>query len=45
MAERGFLPKVLAGRSRHGTPTIGIVLSSMGILCLASFNFTQVRGG
>lgn len=27
MAERGFLPKALASRSKHGTPTYGILLS------------------
>jgi hypothetical protein len=27
MAERGFLPRALARRSRHGTPTYGIILS------------------
>jgi hypothetical protein len=43
MAERGFLPKVLARRSRFGTPTLGIVLSSLGICSLVTFNFLQAR--
>eukprot|EP00803_Ostreobium_quekettii_P007487 evm.model.scf_227.3 EVM.evm.TU.scf_227.3 scf_227:35250-42034(+) len=34
MAERGMLPKRLGVRSRHGTPTIGILLSSSGIAIL-----------
>ncbi len=42
MAERGFLPAVLAKRSRFGTPTLGIVLSSLGICSLVTFNFLQV---
>ena len=41
MAERGFLPAALAKRSKHDTPTIGIILSSLGILTLVTFNFTQ----
>ena len=42
MAERGFLPAALAQRSRHDTPTLGIVLSSLGVLTLVTFNFTEV---
>lgn len=34
MAQRGFLPAVLARRSRHGTPTLAIILSSVGIMAL-----------
>jgi L-asparagine transporter-like permease len=30
MAERGFLPKVFAVRSKHDTPTLGILMSSAG---------------
>ena len=41
MAERGFLPAVLARRSRHGTPTLAIVLSSAGVLGLVTFDFLQ----
>lgn len=42
MAERGFLPAALAKRSRHDTPILGVILSSLGILTLVTFNFTQV---
>eukprot|EP00775_Hariotina_reticulata_P008091 gene8091-8284_t len=42
MAERGFLPRALARRSRHGTPTYGIILSSLGVVCLASFSFVDI---
>ncbi len=42
MAERGFLPKALARRSRHGTPTIGILLSSVGVCCLSFFDFVSI---
>ncbi|KAG2428029.1 hypothetical protein HXX76_012014 [Chlamydomonas incerta] len=42
MAERGFLPKVLGRRSRHGTPVYGILLSSLGVLCLASMSFVEI---
>ena len=42
MAERGFLPSILAQRSKHDTPTLGIILSSLGILTLSLFDFTQV---
>lgn len=42
MAERGFLPAVLARRSRHGTPTVAIVLSSVGVLALVSFDFLEI---
>ena len=41
MAERGFLPAVLAKRSKHDTPTLGVILSSLGILTLVTFDFTQ----
>ncbi|PNH00173.1 hypothetical protein TSOC_014020, partial [Tetrabaena socialis] len=42
MAERGFLPRALGVRSRHGTPVYGIVLSSAGVLCLASMSFVEI---
>ncbi|MEW5319489.1 MAG: hypothetical protein WDW38_010637 [Sanguina aurantia] len=42
MAERGFIPKVLGIRSRHGTPVLGIILSSLGVLTLSSMEFTQI---
>ena len=42
MAERGFLPKALARRSKHGTPLWGILLSSLGVVALASFSFVEI---
>lgn len=42
MAERGFLPACLARRSRHGTPTLAIILSSVGIITLIPFSFLEV---
>ncbi len=42
MAERGFLPACLARRSRYETPTLAIVLSSVGICALSMFDFRQV---
>lgn len=35
MAERGHLPKIFATRSRHGTPTWGIVLGAAVILAMS----------
>eukprot|EP01012_Entosiphon_sulcatum_P063603 TRINITY_DN9125_c0_g1_i1.p1 TRINITY_DN9125_c0_g1~~TRINITY_DN9125_c0_g1_i1.p1 ORF type:complete len:491 (+),score=94.09 TRINITY_DN9125_c0_g1_i1:277-1749(+) len=39
MADRGWLPKFFASRSRHGTPTFGIITSVLGIcvICLNPF--------
>lgn len=42
MADRGLLPHKLATRSRFGTPTYAIILSSLGIACLATLTFSQV---
>mmetsp|Transcript_4121 Transcript_4121/g.11811 ORF Transcript_4121/g.11811 Transcript_4121/m.11811 type:complete len:657 (-) Transcript_4121:1518-3488(-) len=42
MAERGFLPLCMGRRSRHDTPTVGIILSSLGVLSLASLNFVEI---
>jgi len=42
MAERGFLPLALARRSAHGTPTLGIVLSSLGVLMLSCLSFVEI---
>ncbi|KAK9812978.1 hypothetical protein WJX72_006764 [[Myrmecia] bisecta] len=42
MAERGFLPACLARRSKHDTPTLGIILSSLGVCTLVTFNFLQI---
>jgi amino acid transporter len=42
MAERGFLPLALARRSRHGTPTLGILASSVGVVALAALPFVSI---
>lgn len=42
MAERGFLPKALQRRSRFGTPIWGVVLSSTGVLILATMSFVEI---
>ncbi|GAX81477.1 hypothetical protein CEUSTIGMA_g8906.t1 [Chlamydomonas eustigma] len=42
MAERGFLPKVLGYRSPHDTPTLGILLSSLGVLGVATLDFVSI---
>lgn len=43
MAERGFLPAILSHRSPHGTPTLAIILSSLGIVALIPFSFLEVN--
>ena len=35
MAERGFLPAALGARSAHGTPSLAIALSSLGVMTMA----------
>ncbi len=43
MAERGFLPKIFARRSRQGTPTYGILLGTAVIIVASSFsNFDEL---
>ncbi|GAX81476.1 hypothetical protein CEUSTIGMA_g8905.t1 [Chlamydomonas eustigma] len=42
MAERGFLPRFLGGRSKHDTPTLAIILSSLGVMGLATFDFVSI---
>jgi amino acid transporter len=42
MAERGYLPKACARRSRFGTPQIGILLSSLGIFTMLLFDFLSI---
>jgi amino acid transporter len=42
MAERGFVPKIFATRSRHGTPTYGIVLGVLVIIAMGSFNLDKL---
>jgi amino acid permease len=38
MAERGFIPEAFARRSKHGTPTLAIIFSSLGIMTMARYN-------
>lgn len=42
MAERGFVPKIFATRSRHGTPTYGICLGVAVIIMMGSFDFEEL---
>ena len=42
MAERGFVPKIFATRSQHGTPTFGIILGVAVIIMMGSFNFEEL---
>ena len=42
MAERGFLPKIFATRSKHGTPTAGIVFNTFVIIAFSCADFGQL---
>lgn len=43
LSERGFLPRFMGIRSRHGTPTVGLLMSCIGIVCMVlSFTFEEV---
>jgi len=42
MADRGILPTVLGTRSRYNTPVYGILLSTVGVLCLGWLSFGEV---
>jgi amino acid transporter len=42
MAERGYLPKLFATRSRFGTPTYGIMLGVAVIVAMGSFNLDKL---
>lgn len=42
MSERGFLPAIFNKRSKHGTPTYGILASSLGVMGLAALNFKDI---
>jgi len=44
MAERGILPRVLATRNKHGTPTYGVLLSATGVIALCWLSFSEVVG-
>ena len=42
MAERGFLPKVFGKRSRHGTPSVGILFSTCFIVVFCTADFESL---
>lgn len=42
MADRGHVPKLFSKRSRHGTPTNGIVLGTCVIILFGMSNFDQL---
>jgi amino acid transporter len=42
MAERGFVPKIFAQRSRHGTPTYGILLGLLVIIIAGVANLDKL---
>jgi amino acid transporter len=42
LGEIGMLPAFTAGRSRYDTPTVGIVLSTLIVLCLSTFGFVDI---
>lgn len=42
MSHRGQLPKIVGLRSVHGTPTIGIALSALGVAVLQPLSFAEI---
>jgi len=42
LADQGQLPTALAGRSKHGTPTVAIIASFAGVLAAAQLDFTAI---
>ncbi|KAJ8774246.1 hypothetical protein K2173_009677 [Erythroxylum novogranatense] len=42
MAERGMIPEIFARRSRHGTPTMGILFSASGVVFLSWLSFQEI---
>ncbi|MFS8030160.1 putative amino acid/polyamine transporter I [Helianthus anomalus] len=42
MAERGMIPEFFAKRSRHGTPTLGILFSASGVILLSWLSFQEI---
>nr|XP_043628161.1 probable polyamine transporter At1g31830 isoform X2 [Erigeron canadensis] len=42
MAERGMLPEFFAKRSRYGTPSVGILFSSFGVILLSQLSFQEI---
>mmetsp|Transcript_12946 Transcript_12946/g.13879 ORF Transcript_12946/g.13879 Transcript_12946/m.13879 type:complete len:158 (+) Transcript_12946:3-476(+) len=39
MADRGYLPKIISERSRHGTPTYGLILGAAVIILMSVSDF------
>lgn len=37
MAERGFLPAIFAHKSKHGTPSLAIACSALGVIGMARY--------
>lgn len=42
MAERGYVPRIFAERSRHGTPTYGILLGTAVIVIMSASDLAQL---
>lgn len=42
MADRGHIPKIFSKRSKHGTPTNGIILGTAVIVVMGTSNFDQL---
>jgi amino acid transporter len=42
MADRGHLPKIFSKRSRHGTPTFGIILGTAVIVFMGASNLDEL---
>lgn len=42
MAEQGYLPSVLKRRSKYGTPTYGIIIGTIVIICFSVADFSQL---
>lgn len=42
MAERGYLPKILAQRSRYNTPKYGIAIGLLVIIAMSVADFSQL---
>ena len=42
MADRGHIPKIFSKRSKHGTPTNGIILGTAVIVVMSQSNFDQL---
>ncbi|CAI9104773.1 OLC1v1003525C1 [Oldenlandia corymbosa var. corymbosa] len=42
MADRGMLPEIFGKRSRYGTPLLGILFSSMGVILLSCLSFQEI---